>query len=191
MLVGEVVASATAPPSVSSPSASAALAAVPGGDGPPVSPAPSSFAPVDPEQQSAVPGVVVPLDTPPPAGSALPSEARAAFFNSLARRTDALLPMPIINKRRYKSGATPRRSRRLAGADVEFPLNDLNRRTKKAMRSLDIISENEGIDQQALDDYAKLFGHPLSDSQLQALAALFNWSLPDDLGQGEDTEMLG
>jgi hypothetical protein len=41
------------------------------------------------------------------------------------------------------------------------------------MRSLDIISENEGIDQQALDDYAKLFGHPLSDSQLQ------------------DTEMLG
>ena len=62
---------------------------------------------------------------------------------------------------------------------------------KKAMRSLDIISENEGIDQQVLDDYAKLFGHPLSDSQLQALAALFTWSLPDDLSQGEDTEMLG
>ena len=59
------------------------------------------------------------------------------------------------------------------------------------MRSLDIISENEGISQQALDDYAKLFVQPLSDSQLQALAALFNWSLPDGLGQGEDTEMLG
>jgi hypothetical protein len=100
--------------------------------------------------------------------------------------------MPTINKRRYKSGVTPRRSRRLAGADVEFPLNDMSRRTKKkAMRSLDIIGENEGIDQQALDDYAKLFVHPLSVSQLQALAALFNWSLPDGLGQGEDIEMLG
>ena len=169
-----MVASATAPPSVSSPSASAALAAVLGGHSPPVSPALSSFAPVDPEQQSTVPSIAVPLATPPPAGSALRSEARAAFFNSLARRTDALLPMLIINKRRYKSGVTPRRSRRLAGADVEFPLNDLSRRTKKkAMQSLDIIGENEGIEQQALDDYAKLFGHPLSDSQLQ------------------DTEMLG
>ena len=79
---------------------------------------------MDPEQQSAVPDVVVPLATPPPAGSALRSEARAAFFNNLARRTDALLPMPIINKRRYKSGVTLRCSRRLAGADVEFPLND-------------------------------------------------------------------
>jgi hypothetical protein len=68
----------------------------------------------------------------------------------------------------------------------------MNTRTrKKAMRSLDIISENEGISQQALDDYAKLFVQPLSDSQLHALAALFNWSLPDGLGQGEDTEMLG
>ena len=153
---------------------------------------PPGFARLDPELQPTVSGVVVPLATPPPAGISLPSEAQAAFFNSLARRKDSLLPMPAINKRRYKSGVTPRRSRRLAGGDVEFPLNDMNTRTrKKAMRSLDIISENEGISQQALDDYAKLFVQPLSDSQLQALAALFNWSLPDGLGQGEDTEMLG
>jgi len=74
---------------------------------------------------------------------------------------------------------------------MEFPLNDLGGRTKKkAMRSLGILDENKGIDQQAIDDYAKLFGQPLSDSQLQALAALFCWSLPDELGQGEELEML-
>ena len=147
-----------------------------------------------PEQQTQVLGVVVPLATLPRAGSLPSSEARAAFLNCLARCTDALLPMPVINKRRYKSqlsGATPRRSRWLAGAAMEFPLNDLGGRTKKkAMRSLGILDENKGIDQQALDDYAKLFGQPISDSQLQALTALFCWSLPDELGQGEELEML-
>ena len=62
---------------------------------------------------------------------------------------------------------------------------------KKAMRSLDILSENEGIDQQAQDDYAKLFRHPLSDSHLRALSALFKWSLPEDFGHGVESEMLG
>jgi hypothetical protein len=90
--------------------------------------------------------------------------------------------VPAINKRRRKTqppGETPRRS------------NDLERRTrKKVVRALDIIDENEGIDQQARDEYAKLFGHKLSDSHLQALTALFNWSLPDDFGQGADEELL-
>jgi hypothetical protein len=89
--------------------------------------------------------------------------------------------VPAINKRRRKTqppGETPRRS------------NDLERRTRKVVRALDIIDENEGIDQQARDEYAKLFGHKLSDSHLQALTALFNWSLPDDFGQGGDEELL-
>lgn len=58
------------------------------------------------------------------------------------------------------------------------------------MRTLDIIGDNEGIDEKAQDEYAKLFGHLLSDSHLQAMTALFNWSLPDDLGQGVDEELL-
>jgi hypothetical protein len=42
--------------------------------------------------------------------------------------------------------------------ETEFGLNDLERRTKKrAMRTLELIEEHEGIDQQALDEYAKLF----------------------------------
>jgi len=40
------------------------------------------------------------------------------------------------------------------------------------MRSLDIISEREGI--------AKFFTQPLSASHIQALAALFGWSSPDE-----------
>lgn len=105
-----------------------------------------------------------------------------------------LLPVPAIQKRRRKSqlaGETPRRSCRLAGAAVEFQLGDLEiRARKKVMRALDIISENKGINQQAQDEYAKLFGHRPSASHIQAMTALFNWSLPEDLGQGTDGGML-
>jgi hypothetical protein len=45
-----------------------------------------------------------------------------------------------------------------------------------------VIDENEGIDQEALDCYSKLFDKPLSPSHIQALAALFGWSAP---GVGE------
>jgi hypothetical protein len=46
------------------------------------------------------------------------------------------------------------------------------------MRSLKIIGEQEGIDQQAQEEYVKLFEEPLSDSHVQALAALFKWNIP-------------
>jgi hypothetical protein len=115
------------------------------------------------------------------------------FIDKLTRRTSGLLAVPV-NKRRSKTlppGATPRRSRRLAGATVEFDINDLERRTKKkVMRNLELIEENEGIDQQALSEYAKLFQHPLSDFHIRALSALFNWSLPEDFGEGEEDEVL-
>jgi len=120
-------------------------------------------------------------------------DAQAAFLDKVARRAGGLLPAPAINKCRGKtlpSGATPRRSRRLAGAKIEFGVNDLERRTKKkATRTLDLIEEHEGIDQQALDEYSKLFTQPLPDSHVQALAALFNWSLPDALGV-DDRDVL-
>jgi beta-glucosidase/6-phospho-beta-glucosidase/beta-galactosidase len=58
------------------------------------------------------------------------------------------------------------------------------------MRSLDIIGDQEGLNQQALDEYAKLFRQPLSDYHLQALTALFNWSLPEELEPRDDDVML-
>jgi hypothetical protein len=49
------------------------------------------------------------------------------------------------------------------------------RSAKKVMRSLGIIGKNQGIDQQAQEEYAKLFSKPLSSAHLAALAALFGW----------------
>lgn len=130
-------------------------------------------------------GVAVPRETPPAADMTPRTSARNAFIAKLARHTAGHLPVPTINKRCTKAmplGQTPRRSRRLAGAQVEFKPDDLDRRSKKkVMRSLEIIGEQDGIDQQTQDDYAKIFGQPLSDLHLQALAALFKWSIPEDL----------
>jgi hypothetical protein len=70
---------------------------------------------------------------------------------------------------------------------VEFRLGDLERRSKKkAMRSLQIIGEQDGIDQQAQDEYAKLFEKPLSAVHVQTLAALFKWDIPAGWDQEED-----
>jgi hypothetical protein len=107
-----------------------------------------------------------------------PPVAWIAFFDKLTRRAEHLLPVPFIQKRRSKSsqaaGETPRRNRRLAGATVAFQLGELETRArKKVMRALDIIGENEGINQQAQDEYAKLFGHRPSTKHIQAMTALF------------------
>lgn len=48
------------------------------------------------------------------------------------------------------------------------------------MKSLDIIGENAAINQQAQDDYAKLFSQTLSKSHIGALAALFGWRIPEN-----------
>lgn len=78
--------------------------------------------------------------------------------------------------------AAPRRSRRVAGAGVEFNMQDWGgRSTKKAMRALCIIFEAEGISQETIEIYARLLKHPLSQVQVEALAALFGWATPSDL----------
>jgi hypothetical protein len=78
-----------------------------------------------------------------------------------------------------------------AGAAVEFQLGELEARArKKVMRDLNIIGENEGITQQAQDEYAKLFGHRPSASHIQAMTALFNWSLPEELGHDADGDLI-
>ena len=135
-------------------------------------------------------GVVGSPVTPAAVRAAPMLSAQADFINKLARRAVGLLPIPRTNKRKGRSrlpGEASRQSRRLAGKKVEFGPEDLERRMKKkAMQSLDILDEHEGIDQQAMDDYARLFGQPLSDPHVQALAALFNWSLPEELGPGNE-----
>jgi hypothetical protein len=123
-----------------------------------------------------------------------PHEARSVFFNKIIQCTSSLLPVAAVNRRGGKSrppNVCLRRSRRLAGVTAEVVSEDLGGRTKKkAMKSLDIIGDQEGLNQQAQDDYAKLFRQPLSDSHLQALTALFNWSLPEELEPRDDDVML-
>jgi hypothetical protein len=51
------------------------------------------------------------------------------------------------------------------------------------MHALGIISEHEGVTDQAKEDYASIFGKPLKIVHLEALASLFNWDIPDFIDQ--------
>lgn len=52
------------------------------------------------------------------------------------------------------------------------------------MQTLEVLGEQDGIDETALEEYAKLFSQPLSDTHLVALACLFGWRTPDEFVQG-------
>lgn len=109
-------------------------------------------------------------------------------FSQSVKKPSRVLPTPIVLKRlKRPRGATnfvtaPRRSRQVAGVGVEFNMQDLgNKATKQIMRFLKVITETEGINQQAMEDYANLFQHALSQHHVHALAALFGWRSPGDL----------
>ena len=94
---------------------------------------------------------------PPAAVGLLPSstsapDAQTAFLDKITRRTSSLLPGPSVSRHRGMSvppRVCPRRSRRLAGVEAEVIPADLEGRPrKKAMRSLNIIDEHEGLTQQ-------------------------------------------
>jgi hypothetical protein len=109
--------------------------------------------------------------------------AQEQFISKLSNQITRILPTPKSVRRQSSIPlAVPRRSRRVAGVGVEFKIQDWGKRSKKqAMVALNIIEDNEGFSRQALDDYAKLFKNTLSRSHVQALAALFGWSVPDNL----------
>jgi hypothetical protein len=106
--------------------------------------------------------------------------AKTTFINKVRHHVSALLPAPstpnVRGARTTRPVSTPRRSCRLVGPDVEFPIGDLARRsTKRVMKTQNIIGDNEGINQQANEDYNFFLG-PLSESAIQALGALFGWA---------------
>jgi hypothetical protein len=107
------------------------------------------------------------------------TSSREGFLVSITSSVSALLPVPPVNAKGCNATAlisTPRRSRRIAGTGVEFQPADMTARSKKkAMKVLKVIPENGSIDHQAEEDYKKLFSEPLSDTHMQALAALFGW----------------
>lgn len=92
--------------------------------------------------------------------------------------------MPHVQKRRKKTlllGTTPRRSRRIAGVDVESPVVVAEKPKRRVMRTLGIVDDDRvRVDQRALDNYAKLFRQSLSRGHIQTLAAHFGWVPPPD-----------
>jgi hypothetical protein len=128
-------------------------------------------------------------------------EARAAevpskyhFISNITSKVSALLPVSNIKSKQVRGSAPssiPRRSRRIADAVAEFKASDLTPRTKKrAMKALDIIGENGSIDQQAEEEYARLFSEPLSDQHIGALATMFAWTLPMSADMTQDNALL-
>jgi len=86
------------------------------------------------------------------------------FFNKLAVKTTSVLPTPSFPKFKKKirtPAVPPRRSRCLSGVGVEFSIEqEQSRYKKRVMRSLDVLRDQDGIDEAALDEYAKLFSEP-------------------------------
>jgi hypothetical protein len=136
-------------------------------------------APVPPQDNGVLMlgGPVAPYRTE---GSAL---TRVAFLKKVVCYTIVLLQAPTTREPGnmvHLVASTPWHSRRIAGAGVEFQMGEMARRTtKKVMKSLNIIGENDGVNQQAQEAYSKLFSEPLSCTHLQVLAALFGWSNPE------------
>jgi hypothetical protein len=116
-----------------------------------------------------------------------PISEKEDFLRKISKAVDKILPAPrqVMNTSpapHPSRVAAPRRSRRIAGAGVEFNMQDWgNRSTKKAMRALHIFAEDEGTTQEAIDAYAKIFKQHLSHNQVEALAALFGWTPPPGL----------
>jgi hypothetical protein len=138
-------------------------------------------------QVEATVGVAAPLETPSTIDASLTT--RQAFIPKLTQQATAILSAPNTIRHCTKTmsaGQMPRRSRWVAGAQVEFSVTELERRSKKTMRTLGIIGEHDGITQLGQDEYSNLFGKPLADVHKEALSALFNWSIPDFADQDSE-----
>jgi hypothetical protein len=111
------------------------------------------------------------------------------FFDKLAKEVSSLLATPddpsLTLKSAQSSAVIPQRSCRLAGVGVQYDKQDLcSRFTKRVMKALKVIGDSEGISQQAIEDYLKVFSKELPLSHVEALAAFFGWAVPDELKIG-------
>jgi hypothetical protein len=70
-------------------------------------------------------------------------------------------------------------------------MSELERRSrKKAMRALGIITERDGVSEQAQEDYANVFKQCITEMQVEALATLFNWAIPDFTDHDSEAAVL-
>lgn len=116
-----------------------------------------------------------------PPGEESPSKQQ--FFRLLSKKIGSLLATPKIMKRKRPANPSQelRRSRRVAGLGAEH-IPQIPRAKKMVMNTINNGPGRNQLNHKDLEAYAKLFSHPLSCPQVQALAALFGWTVPDDLG---------
>jgi hypothetical protein len=113
-----------------------------------------------------------------------PPSKQQLFFRLVSRTIGSLLPPPKIMKKKKLPAPPPQelhRSRRVAKLGAEH-IQQIPKTKKMVMRVLQFDLDRDHINQQELEDYAKLFSRPLSCPQVQALASLFRWSVPDNVG---------
>jgi hypothetical protein len=122
--------------------------------------------------------------------SAAQSATTADFIARMSRPAPRVLCGPQKQKqqrrpRAPREGALPRRSRCLAGADVEKVMApaQVSKGKWRIANELGLLGgdPSESLSLEVLDNYAKVFGERLTDLQVKALAALFNWTIPEDL----------
>lgn len=106
------------------------------------------------------------------------------FVTSVTKPVTCLLPCPCIQKRRTKqlpSDFVPRWSSGIAKRGNKT-LDIASRQIQADLgRRLGISVDSEAFSQEALDEYGRLFAKPLYQSHIPALAALFGWSVPDEV----------
>jgi hypothetical protein len=89
-----------------------------------------------------------------------PPSKHFRFMLKITTETSWILPTPCLNRtrQRARTPGAPRRSRRIDGVELETVAPaSLTKSKKKVVRVLDIIGQMEGISQEALDRYSKLF----------------------------------
>jgi hypothetical protein len=111
------------------------------------------------------------------------SPSKQQFFEMVSKKIGSLLPTPNATKRRKPAIPSQElcRSRRVAGLGAEH-IPQIPRAKMVVMKAIHNTSDATQLNCEDLETYAKLFCHPLSYSQIQALAALFGWAVPDYLG---------
>jgi hypothetical protein len=120
--------------------------------------------------------------------SAAQSATTADFIARMSRPAARVLCVSQKRQRRPRApheGSLPRRSRRLARADVEKVMAParVSKGKWRIANELGLLGgdPSESLSLEVLDNYAKVFGERLTNLQVKALAALFNWTVPEDL----------
>jgi hypothetical protein len=91
------------------------------------------------------------------------------------------MPRPAVQKRRRKQlppDFEPCRSSRLQKKGSRAPTAGVRMIHVDLARRLGLMQDKEVLEQDALEEYGRLFSKPLPHEHVAALAALFGWAIP-------------